>query len=159
MRDRIFSWNRLCEHICLVLRSSKTVIYHYHLSSRDYWNCLHKRVCFKWRIYNSWWGSLFEVIFNLINFWWGLILLLSLCFSTFRIDFITLFQFWVRSLWIRSSILKCKWIFLPFFWRLMLNCDLFCWNIRFWNHTVFKIWNLFIFDWWSLRVWIRVRHV
>lgn len=154
----IFSRHRLCEYICLVLRSSKAVIDHDHLSSRNYWDCLHEWIRFNRWIYNCWWRSLFEIVVYFI-YSCGRLILLRFCLSTFRVDLLTLFHFRIRSLWIWSCVLKRKWILLSFIWRLLLNSDLFCWNVRLWNHTILKVRNLFEFDWWSSRAWIWVRHV
>ena len=133
--NRVFSRNRLSKNIRIVLRSSKAVIDHDHLSSRHHRGCLYEWICFDARINNSWARSLFEFIVYFINFCGGLIFCFT--FLSLLLYAVWFSRFWGRrlSFWVFRGIMKRKRVF-PWFviWlviSLWLDCLLLlCWYIR-----------------------------
>ena len=137
---RVFSWNRLRKNIRIVLRSSKAVIDHDHLSSRHNMGCLYKWVCLNARVNHSWARSLFEFIVNFVDFCGGLIFCFT--FLSLLLYAVWFSRFWGRrlSFWVFRGIMERKRIF-PWFiiWiviSLRLDCLLLLsWYIRLWTYS------------------------
>ena len=139
LTNRVFSRNRLSKNILTIKRSSKAIIYHHHLSSRNNRSSLNEWISFNARINNSWRRSLFKFIVDFIDLCRGLIF----CFAFLSfLPYTAWFSwFWRRrvSFGVFSRIMKRKRVLSRFvIWFIIclrLNgLLLLCWNIWLWAH-------------------------